>query len=149
MSLAVRAAASRGLLGLVLASAAVVGLASPASADSERVMSYDVAATVTADGSLDLYIQKDNPGADKETNWLPAPEGPFTAEPAPIDGAYSIDPAVFEAVCQQRGDRVYDPERVTGFAFGMGLERLAMILFGLPDIRLLIENDARFLQQFA
>ena len=31
-----------------------------------------------ADGSLDLYIQKDNPGADKETNWLPAPEGPFT-----------------------------------------------------------------------
>jgi phenylalanyl-tRNA synthetase alpha chain len=66
-----------------------------------------------------------------------------------IAGCGMVDPAVFEAVCQQRGDRMYDPERVTGFAFGMGLERLAMILFGLPDIRLLIENDARFLQQFA
>jgi phenylalanyl-tRNA synthetase alpha chain len=66
-----------------------------------------------------------------------------------IAGCGMVDPAVFEAVCGQRGDRVYDPERVTGFAFGMGLERLAMILFGLPDIRLLIENDARFLRQLA
>lgn len=66
-----------------------------------------------------------------------------------IAGCGMVDPAVFEAVCQKRGDRVYDPEVVTGFAFGMGLERLAMILFGLPDIRLLIENDARFLRQLA
>jgi phenylalanyl-tRNA synthetase alpha chain len=66
-----------------------------------------------------------------------------------IAGCGMVDPAVFEAVCGKRGDRVYDPEKVTGFAFGMGLERLAMILFGLPDIRLLIENDARFLRQFA
>jgi phenylalanyl-tRNA synthetase alpha chain len=36
----------------------------------------------------------------------------------------------------------------TGYAFGMGLDRLAMALFGLPDIRLLIENDQRFLAQF-
>ncbi|MFN0126553.1 MAG: phenylalanine--tRNA ligase subunit alpha [Verrucomicrobiales bacterium] len=66
-----------------------------------------------------------------------------------IAGCGMVDPAVFEAVCGQRGDRVYDPEKVTGFAFGMGLERLAMILFGLPDIRLLIENDARFLRLLA
>lgn len=66
-----------------------------------------------------------------------------------IAGCGMVDPAVFEAVCSKRGDRVYDPTQVTGFAFGMGLERLAMILFGLPDIRSLIENDARFLRQLA
>ncbi len=66
-----------------------------------------------------------------------------------IAGCGMVDPAVFEAVCQKRGDRAYDPDAVTGFAFGMGLERLAMILFALPDIRLLIENDARFLRQLA
>ena len=48
-----------------------------------------------------------------------------------------------------RGDSVYDPDKVTGFAFGMGLDRLAMIRWGIKDIRLLIENDARFLRQFA
>ena len=42
----------------------------------------------------------------------------------------------------------YDPEKVTGYAFGMGIERLAMILFGIDDIRRLYENDARYLAQF-
>ena len=42
----------------------------------------------------------------------------------------------------------YDPERYTGFAFGMGIERVAMKVFGIPDIRLFYENDDRFLQQF-
>ena len=64
-------------------------------------------------------------------------------------GCGMVNPAVFEAVNQKRGDNAYDPESWTGFAFGMGLERLAMSLFGLPDIRLLIENDQRFLAQFA
>ena len=66
-----------------------------------------------------------------------------------IAGCGMVDPAVFAALCAKRGDRVYDPDTITGFAFGMGLERLAMILWGIPDIRLLIENDARFLRQFA
>jgi phenylalanyl-tRNA synthetase alpha chain len=66
-----------------------------------------------------------------------------------VAGCGMVDPAVFEAVCQSRGDRKYDPEQVTGFAFGMGLERLAMIQWGIRDIRLLIENDVRFLRQFA
>ncbi len=65
-----------------------------------------------------------------------------------IAGCGMVDPAVFEAVNRQRGDDAYDPERVTGFAFGFGLDRLAMIMTGLPDIRLLIENDQRFLGQF-
>jgi phenylalanyl-tRNA synthetase alpha chain len=59
-----------------------------------------------------------------------------------------VDPAVFAAVSKTRGDTLFDPEQVTGFAFGMGLDRLAMILHGISDIRHLIENDVRFLQQF-
>jgi phenylalanyl-tRNA synthetase alpha chain len=64
-------------------------------------------------------------------------------------GCGMVDPAVFDQVNARRGDRAYDPEVWSGFAFGMGLDRLAMALFGLPDIRLLIENDQRFLAQFA
>ena len=52
-----------------------------------------------------------------------------------------VDPNVFEAVG-------YDPEQVTGFAFGMGIDRQAMQKFGIHDIRLLFENDVRFLRQF-
>jgi phenylalanyl-tRNA synthetase alpha chain len=59
-----------------------------------------------------------------------------------------VDPAVFEAVNGRRGDRAFDPEKVTGFAFGFGLDRLAMILSGVPDIRLFTDNDQRFLRQF-
>lgn len=65
-----------------------------------------------------------------------------------ICGCGMVDPAVFERVNGSRGDEAYDPEKYTGFAFGFGLERLAMILLELPDIRLLIENDVRFLGQF-
>ena len=42
----------------------------------------------------------------------------------------------------------YDPERVSGFAFGMGVERIAMLKYGIDDIRLFFENDIRFLRQF-
>jgi phenylalanyl-tRNA synthetase alpha chain len=65
-----------------------------------------------------------------------------------IAGCGMVDPAVFEAVNARRGDAAFDPEKYTGFAFGFGLDRLAMIMSALPDIRLLIENDQRFLAQF-
>lgn len=42
----------------------------------------------------------------------------------------------------------YDPEKVTGFAFGMGVERIAMLRYGINDLRLLFANDERFLDQF-
>lgn len=58
-----------------------------------------------------------------------------------IAGAGMVDPAVFEAVG-------YDPEEFTGFAFGMGIERIAMIRHGIDDIRLFLENDLRFTRQF-
>jgi phenylalanyl-tRNA synthetase alpha chain len=42
----------------------------------------------------------------------------------------------------------YDPEEVSGFAFGFGLERIAMLRHGIPDLRMFLENDLRFLRQF-
>jgi phenylalanyl-tRNA synthetase alpha chain len=65
-----------------------------------------------------------------------------------LAGCGMVDPAVFEAICSRRLDRVYDPDKVSGFAFGFGLDRLAMNLTGIPDIRMLVENDLRFLKQF-
>ena len=65
-----------------------------------------------------------------------------------LAGCGMVDPAVFEQICERRGDKAFDPEKVTGFAFGFGLERLAMILYGVPDIRMFVENDQRFLAQF-
>jgi phenylalanyl-tRNA synthetase alpha chain len=56
-------------------------------------------------------------------------------------GAGMVHPNVLDAVG-------YDSERYTGFAFGMGIERVAMPLYGVPDIRLFYENDVRFLEQF-
>jgi len=66
-----------------------------------------------------------------------------------VCGCGMVHPAVFEAVSQSRGDNTYDPEKWTGFAFGLGMDRLAMILFDIPDIRLFAQNDLRFLRQFA
>ncbi len=58
-----------------------------------------------------------------------------------ILGCGMVDPEVFKSVG-------YDPERYTGFAFGMGIERITMLKFGINDIRLFFENDIRFLRQF-
>ncbi len=72
----------------------------------------------------------------KRTGWLE------------IMGSGMVNPAVFEAVNARLGRKVYDPESITGFAFGLGLERVAMIRHGIDDIRLFYENDLRFLEQF-
>jgi phenylalanyl-tRNA synthetase alpha chain len=66
-----------------------------------------------------------------------------------VAGCGMVHPAVFEAVNKVRGDKAYDPEKWTGYAFGLGMDRLAMILFDIPDIRLFAQNDLRFLRQFA
>ena len=68
-------------------------------------------------------------GTCKHTGWIE------------ILGSGMVHPAVFEAVG-------YDPEQVTGFAFGMGMERVAMLKYEVDDIRLFYENDLRFLEQF-
>ena len=69
-------------------------------------------------------------GSTEETDWLE------------IMGAGMVDPAVLENVG-------YDPERYTGFAFGMGPARIAALKYGIRDIRVFFENDIRFLSQFA
>jgi phenylalanyl-tRNA synthetase alpha chain len=68
-------------------------------------------------------------GTCKHTGWLE------------ILGSGMVHPAVFEAVG-------YDADEITGFAFGMGMERVAMLKYGVDDIRLFYENDLRFLEQF-
>jgi len=66
-----------------------------------------------------------------------------------VAGSGVVHPAVFEAVNKARGDRAYDPEKWSGYAFGLGMDRLAMILFDISDIRFFAQNDLRFLRQFA
>jgi len=61
-----------------------------------------------------------------------------------ILGSGMVDPNVFGYV-REHG---YDAERIQGFAFGMGIERIAMLRHGVPDLRLLYDNDIRFLEQF-
>jgi len=68
-------------------------------------------------------------GVCKGTGWLAA------------FGCGIIHPAVFDHVG-------YDPERWSGFAFGLGLDRMAMLKYGIPNIKLLYENDVRFLEAF-
>jgi phenylalanyl-tRNA synthetase alpha chain len=58
-----------------------------------------------------------------------------------IMGAGMVDPNLYGFVG-------YDPEQVSGFAFGMGVERMAMLKHGIPDLRLFYDNDVRFLRQF-
>jgi phenylalanyl-tRNA synthetase alpha chain len=61
-----------------------------------------------------------------------------------ILGAGMVDPNVFGYVAEHG----YDPDRVQGFAFGMGIERIAFLKHGVPDLRIFYENDVRFLGQF-
>ena len=61
-----------------------------------------------------------------------------------ILGAGMVDPNVYGFVAENG----YDPERIQGFAFGMGIERIAMLKYGVPDLRKFFENDVRVLEQF-
>jgi phenylalanyl-tRNA synthetase alpha chain len=69
----------------------------------------------------------------KQTGWIE------------VLGCGMVDPNVFEFV----KDNGYDPKKVSGFAFGMGVDRLALLKYGVDDIQLFFQGDVRFLQQFA
>jgi phenylalanyl-tRNA synthetase alpha chain len=101
-------------------------------------------------GTLD-HLTKKLFGADREIR-LRSGFFPFTEPSIEVDvswgdgwmeilGAGMVDPNVLEHVG-------YDSERYTGFAFGVGIERVAMLRHGIPDIRMLYDNDVRFLAQF-
>ena len=86
---------------------------------------------------VDVSCFMDHAGAErcpvcKDTGWIE------------ILGAGMVDPNVFEHVAAHG----YDPEMVQGFAFGMGIERIAMLKHEVPDLRLFYDNDVRFLEQF-
>jgi len=105
---------------------------------------------------LDEPLKFDDPqpkedGPDVEVRFRPS-FFPFTEPSVEADylwngdwiefgGAGMVDPNVFKAVG-------YDPEKVTGFAFGLGVERLCMRRHNITDIRNLYKNDVRFLHQF-
>lgn len=79
--------------------------------------------------SLEMDIWWEPPNAEAEGRWLE------------ILGSGMVDPNVFKAVD-------IDPEKYTGFAWGMGVDRIALLRHGIDDIRILYENDVRFLEQF-
>ncbi|MCH8840461.1 MAG: phenylalanine--tRNA ligase subunit alpha, partial [Planctomycetes bacterium] len=98
------------------------------------------------------YFGDDNSGADKVHVRFRPSFFPFTEPSVEVDmnweggwmemgGAGMVDPNVLRAVG-------YDPEEVTGFAFGLGVERICMRQHGITDIRALYQNDVRFLEQF-
>ncbi|MFN7133690.1 MAG: phenylalanine--tRNA ligase subunit alpha [Myxococcales bacterium] len=113
-------------------------------------------------GTLDAFVRGFF-GSDTKTRFRPS-YFPFTEPSAEVDvscvmcsgkgcrvckgtgwlevlGCGMVHPNVFRNVG-------YDPERISGFAFGMGIERLTMLRYGIDDLRLMFENDARFLEQF-
>jgi phenylalanyl-tRNA synthetase alpha chain len=113
-------------------------------------------------GTLDIFV-RELFGQDRKVRFRPS-FFPYTEPSAEVDiscaacggagcpmckrtgwieilGSGMVHPAVFEAVG-------YDPEKYTGFAFGMGIERVALLKWGVEDIRLFYENDLRFLEQF-
>ena len=74
-------------------------------------------------------------------SYADATSGALTRLALEVLGAGMVDPAVFEAVS-------YDPEKWSGFAWGLGVERVAMLRYGISDIRKFFENDLRMLRQF-
>ena len=113
-------------------------------------------------GTLDLFA-REMFGAKTKTRFRPS-YFPFTEPSAEVDVSCVMCGGRGCRVCSHTGwleilgsgmvhPRVlevsgYNPEEVTGFAFGMGIERIAMLKYGIDDMRLLFENDLRFLQQF-
>ncbi len=84
------------------------------------------------------YFPFVEPGADVHIKWTQADGSSRWLE---VLGCGIVHPKVFEAVG-------IDPERYTGYAFGMGVERMAMLRYGVDDLRLFFNNDVRFLEQF-
>ena len=87
-------------------------------------------------GELMVPIPKKRIKPSKEKGWIE------------VAGCGMVDPAVFEEICKKRGDRAYDPEKVSGFAFGFGLERMPMLRYGVEPIKPFFDNDDRFLSRY-
>ncbi|CAM3320744.1 phenylalanine--tRNA ligase subunit alpha [Corallococcus sp. ZKHCc1 1396] len=113
-------------------------------------------------GTLDAFVRAFF-GSDTRTRFRPS-FFPFTEPSAEVDVTCASCGGKGCRVCKQTGwlevlgsgmvhpnvftAAGYDPKEVTGYAFGMGVERLAMLRYGIDDLRMMFENDARFLAQF-
>ncbi|MCI5072474.1 phenylalanine--tRNA ligase subunit alpha [bacterium] len=112
-------------------------------------------------GTLEAFIKMIF-GSSVKTRFRPS-FFPFTEPSAELDimgkngwmeilGCGMVDPNVFRAVIEKRqescSESPYDPEKISGFAFGLGVERVAMLLHGIDDLRAFYENDTRFISQF-
>ncbi|RKH05128.1 phenylalanine--tRNA ligase subunit alpha [Corallococcus sp. CA053C] len=113
-------------------------------------------------GTLDAFVRAFF-GSDTRTRFRPS-FFPFTEPSAEVDVTCASCGGKGCRVCKQTGwlevlgsgmvhpnvftAAGYDPKEVTGYAFGMGVERLAMLRYGIDDLRMMFENDARFLEQF-
>ncbi|HZI13352.1 MAG TPA: phenylalanine--tRNA ligase subunit alpha, partial [Myxococcus sp.] len=113
-------------------------------------------------GSLDAFV-KAFFGSDTRTRFRPS-FFPFTEPSAEVDISCTSCAGKGCRVCKQTGwlevlgsgmvhpnvftSAGYDPGEVTGYAFGMGVERIAMLRYRIDDLRMMFENDARFLEQF-
>ncbi len=110
-------------------------------------------------GTLEIFL-KDLFGSDTKIRFR-ASYFPFTEPSAEVDisfasrmhGETNADEWLEILGCGMVHPNVltlnhYDPDKVTGFAFGLGIERIAMLLYGIDDLRLFYENDMRFLKQF-
>lgn len=111
-----------------------------------------------------LYFTRAMYGVDKEIRLRPS-YFPFTEPSAEMDVYWGLETEVDKRITKGTGwleilgcgmvdpkvleNCGIDPDKYSGFAFGMGIERQAMLLYGIEDIRLLFENDVRFLRQFA
>ena len=127
-------------------------------------LAVDVSVTMAdLKGTLELFA-RELFGARSKIRFRPS-FFPFTEPSAEVDVVCFLCGGVGCRVCKQSGwleilgsgmvhpnvlrNVGYDPEAVTGWAFGMGIERIAMLKYGVDDIRLFFENDLRFLNQFA
>ncbi len=88
------------------------------------------------------YFPFTEPSAEVDIDWGSVGDGSNDSGWMEVLGCGMVHPSVFEAVG-------IDPERYTGYAFGLGVERFAMLRYGVDDLRLFYENDLRFLKQFA
>ena len=95
---------------------------------------------------VDAYFPFTEPSAEVDIYWGLETESDYRITKGTgwleILGCGMVDPNVLE-------NCGIDPKKYSGYAFGMGIERIAMLLYGIDDIRLFYENDVRFLKQFS
>ena len=112
-------------------------------ADLKGVLEYFVKELFGSGAQIRLrpsYFQFVEPGCEVDVSWGKTASG--ETRWLEILGAGMVHPRLFEMAG-------YDAQKATGFAFGLGIDRIAMLLYGVSDLRVMFQNDLRFLRQFS